>query len=98
MTAALHEAVIYLKTLLVFGSNWHLLPGTAGLLNGVDLLLQLLKFLLLRGRLQFQTLQCQLLNPVGQTAGTVFNLRPEVVPPEGILTHSSLQGLKPEIE
>lgn len=98
VTAALHEAVVHLKTLLVFGSNWHLLPGTVGLLNGMHLRLRLFKLLLLCGRLQLQTLHCQLLDPIGQTAGTVFNLGPEVVPPEGILAHSSLQCLKPEVE
>lgn len=98
VTAALHEAVVHLKTLLVFGSNWHLLPGTVGLLNGVYLGLRLFKLLLLRGRLQIQTLHRQLLDPVGQAAGTVFNLGPEVVSPEGILANSSLQRLEPKVE
>ena len=80
VTAALHEAVVHLETLLVFGRNWHLHPGTVGLLNGMHLLMRLFKLLLLRGGLQLQTLQRQLLDPVGQTAGAIFNLRPEVIP------------------
>lgn len=98
VTAALHGAVVHLKPLLIFGSNWHLLPGTAGLLNGVHLGLRFFKLLLVRGRLQLQTLHCQLLDPVSQAAGTVLNLRPEVIAPEGILAHSSLQSLEPKVE
>lgn len=96
VSAGLHITVGHLKPLLVFRSNWHLFPSAVRLLG--SMLWPLLEVLLFRGGLQLQTLQRQLLDPVGQTAGTVFNLRPEVIAPERILAHSILQSLKPEVE